>query len=131
MIRRILRVLPLLALVGLLAFRVTPLHHARASSGVTLAISPAVGAADQSRLFEFDGFNASDPVQFTFTDPTGQSVTVKGYPTFDASAQADGTGAFFFKPSAWLDSLLPGMWTVTITSPQTGWTATATMMILP
>lgn len=79
-----------------------------------MSFTPAAGAADQKRLVEFSGFNPGETVQLTFTDPSGASVTVNGYPTFLASAQDDGTGAFFFRPADWLDSLAPGQWTVTI-----------------
>jgi len=129
MTRRLLRLLPLFALVGILAFGVTSNPHARAQNGVGFQISPNMGAADQQRLFEFDGFSAGETVQLTFTDPFGQPVTVRGYATFDASAQDDGSGAFFFRPAGWLDSFLPGMWTVTITGQQSGASASDHMMI--
>jgi len=112
--RWLFRVLPVVAIVGLLIFHIQPLAHVHADHGSDLSFTPSAGAADEKRLVEFSGFNPGETVQLTFTDPSGASVTVNGYATFLASAQDDGTGAFFFRPADFLDALTPGQWTVTI-----------------
>ncbi len=101
--------------------------HAQVIGG--LSFSPVYGQASTQRLVEFSGFQSDEAVDLAFTDPSGNPVTVSGYPTWLASAQDDGTGAFFFRPSDWLDSLSSGLWTVKITGETSGASVTSAFWI--
>jgi hypothetical protein len=86
----------------------------------SVSYSPLYGGATTQRLVEFSGFGADEVLHFSYTDPNGNAVTIAGQPSSIASAMDDGTGAFFFRPSDWLDSLQDGLWTVTITGETSG-----------
>lgn len=124
------RLLPL-AIAPLLVLGAVPAatHHAPSAAHAQLmasvTYSPLYGNADTQRLVEFTGFGADEVLHFSYTDPTGAAVTVAGQDSSIASAMDDGTGAFFFRPSDWLDNLQNGLWTVTITGETSGSVTTA------
>jgi hypothetical protein len=128
------RLLPL-AIAPLLVLGAVPAatHHAPTAAHAqvlgTFSFTPLYGDASTQRLVQFSGFDADEAVDLTFTNPSGQAVTVSGYTTWLASAQDDGTGAFFFRPSDWLDSVDQGSWSVQITGQTSGATATTVFWI--
>ncbi|HLZ70737.1 MAG TPA: hypothetical protein VKV26_12620 [Dehalococcoidia bacterium] len=131
---RFSRLLPL-AIAPLLALGALPAVTSHAPAAVhaqvvgIVSFSPFHGQASDQRLVEFSGFQSDEAVYMAFTDPSGQAVTVSGYSTWLTSAQDDGTGAFFFRPSDWLDSLSSGLWTVTITGESSGLSAVSSFWI--
>jgi len=127
------RLLPL-AIAPLLVLGAVPAanHHlpsaAHAQVMASVSYTPLYGDAETQRLVEFSGFDADEVLHFSYTDPNGNSVTIAGQTNSIASAMDDGTGAFFFRPSDWLDNLQNGPWTVTITG-ETGGSVTTTFYI--
>jgi len=119
-----LAIAPLLVLGAVPAVTHTAPPAAHAQVLGSFSFMPVYGQPNTQRLVQFSGFQADESVDLSFTDPHGNAVTVSGYQTFLASAQDDGTGAFFFRPSDWLDSTQGGMWTVQITGETSGDTAT-------
>jgi hypothetical protein len=132
MLRR-LRIPTLVALVTIgLALAGPAAHHTRfasADAGGALAFAPATGAASLSRTVSFAGFADNEVIDITFYDPSGAQAAVGGDTTFYASAEADGTGAFSFRPSDWLADPQSGSWTVQAVGETSGVTATASFAI--
>ncbi len=131
-IPRFRRLLPL-AIAPLLVLGAVPAAHhtppaAHAQLMASVSYTPMYGDAQTQRLVAFSGFDADEVLTFSYTDPNGNAVTVAGQDSSIASAMDDGTGAFFFRPSDWLDSLQDGLWTVTITGEHSG-SVTATFYI--
>ena len=124
-----LAIAPVLVLGAVPAVTHTTPPTAHAQVLGSFSFTPLYGQANTQRLVQFSGFAADESVDLSFTDPHGNAVTVSGYSTWLASAQDDGTGAFFFRPSDWLDSIDHGLWSVQITGESSGATATTAFWI--